>query len=501
MSSDTPRRSSHNTLASVDQDSKSLECKTLTTSTSLTAASLAVPPSSSPSQPKIAPPIPPVKYSKRFRAKNDPDVARARAIYFRAYASGMGLVILSIFAIFTIYWGSLWKVPAHSLQGWVVDFDGGEVGQYVVSELSAINNPVMHWNVVSSDVFGDVEGVIDALRDDKSWAAVIINPGASARLADSIASPNDAYQGTDAISVYAVEARNEQAYRNFIRPAAQASLEVIKAKFTIMLAGRLASAGNLGSILSTSPQTLVEPLGYRLVNIIPFNQPVASAVAFVGLIYLLILAFFIVMIAHGAREASGINRMLGCGSLIRVRLVSCLVGYFFLSFFYSLLNLAFKLDLTRRYGHGGFLVFWMLNWIGMLAVGMALESMITILTPRYIPFFMLLWIITNVSVCVFPIDMLPKIYRYGYAVPFYNISNSIRSIAFGTKDTRSYHFRHYIQITADYHNPVGLNFGVLFAWVLLSCITLPLLQWYVRRRDDRTETVNTLPVINPKESA
>jgi hypothetical protein len=29
---------------------------------------------------------------------------------------------------------------------------------------------------------------------------------------------------------------------------------------------------------------------------------------------------------------------------------------------------------------------------------------------------------------------------------------------------------------------VGLNFGVLLAWVFISCITLPLLQLYVRRK-------------------
>jgi hypothetical protein len=69
----------------------------------------------------------------------------------------------------------------------------------------------------------------------------------------------------------------------------------------------------------------------------------------------------------------------------------------------------------NRYGRGGFMAFWMLNWIGMLSVyvtfrlrlraavtqlislfqysGLALESLITVLTPRFIPFFMILWII------------------------------------------------------------------------------------------------------------
>jgi hypothetical protein len=32
------------------------------------------------------------------------------------------------------------------------------------------------------------------------------------------------------------------------------------------------------------------------------------------------------------------------------------------------------------------------------------------------------------------------------------------------------------------HRTVGMNFGVLIAWVAISCITLPLFQWLVRRR-------------------
>ena len=33
------------------------------------------------------------------------------------------------------------------------------------------------------------------------------------------------------------------------------------------------------------------------------------------------------------------------------------------------------------------------------------------------------------------------------------------------------------------HIIVGLNFGVLIAWIGISCFTLPTFQWIVRRRD------------------
>lgn len=44
----------------------------------------------------------------------------ARVIYLKAYLGGLFLVVLAIFGVFSIYWGSLWKVPAHTLQGWIV---------------------------------------------------------------------------------------------------------------------------------------------------------------------------------------------------------------------------------------------------------------------------------------------------------------------------------------------------------------------------------------------
>jgi hypothetical protein len=81
-----------------------------------------------------------------------------------------------------------------------------------------------------------------------------------------------------------------------------------------------------------------------------------------------------------------------------------------------------------------------------------------------------------------PIEVLPVIYRYGYAMPFYNVSRGIRSIIFGTKNTRTF-----VLVTPNSsliydRKPVGLNFGVLIAWIAISCIALVMIQWFVRRR-------------------
>ncbi|TFK39062.1 hypothetical protein BDQ12DRAFT_604534 [Crucibulum laeve] len=396
--------------------------------------------------------------------KTDQHTKTARAVYLKAYIGGMFMVTIVIFAIFSIYWGSLWKVPAGKLEGWIVDFDEGRIGENVTHELLSMPNHVISWTQVPASLFSNGrDDILHAVRDEQVWVVASINSGASLRLNSSVSNPNSSYNGSDAITVYAIEARNENAFRSFIRPTVQGQLDTIKQSLAATLAEELALLPNLSSLMSTSPQTVVAPILYTIDNFIPFDQPVASAATFVGLIYLLILSFFTVMIGNGAREASGLNRLLTFRSLIALRFLSPLVGYFFLSLFYSLLNVAFHLDLGATFGRAGFMVFWMLNWCGMLAVGLALEALLPLLTVRFIPFFLIAWIISNVSVCIFPIDMLPTVYRYGYGAPFYNVSRSIRTIAFGTK------------------NNVGMNFGILLAWVAVSCISMPLIQWFVRR--------------------
>ncbi len=48
--------------------------------------------------------------------------------------------------------------------------------------------------------------------------------------------------------------------------------------------------------------------------------------------------------------------------------------------------------------------------------------------------------IANVSVCVYPLVLLPGVYRYGYAMPFYNVQQTIRSLIFGTRNQSAWVF-------------------------------------------------------------
>ncbi|KAJ3570610.1 hypothetical protein NP233_g4289 [Leucocoprinus birnbaumii] len=412
----------------------------------------------------------PALYQHTFFS-SDPAVTVARRMYLKFLAVGMVASTFVIFGIFPILYGSFYKTPARSLPGWIVDFDGGVVGQAVTTGLSA-PNPLsfVTWSVMPASQFpGGVDEVVNQVLDYKTWIAVTVNPGASSRLTAALASPNASYDGSQAISVYGVEARNQAAFDGILLPSTQLGLTLVSTQFATQSARMMSNSSDVPQLLSTSPQTLVTPIYFKIFNLRPFDQPVATVVVFVGLLFVLILSFFIVLIGFAAREKTNIRRLLTYRSLVQLRLATSFFAYFILSLFDSLLALAFTLNVNKKFGHAGFMVFWMVNFLGMCTMGLAMEGPLSLLGPPSLPFFFLIWIMANVAVCVSPIEVLPIIYRYGYGMPFYAITVACRTIIFDTKNT------------------LGLQFGILIAWTVFCALTAVLFG-YIRRRRDIKET-------------
>lgn len=103
-------------------------------------------------------------------------------------------------------------------------------------------------------------------------------------------------------------------------------------------------------------------------------------------------------------------------------------------------------------------------------MGLVLESVITILGMRFTPYFLILWVLSNVSVSSYPIPMLPTIYQYGYVFPFYHVNRTVRAVIFGTK------------------NEISINFLVQIAWIVFALIGMVVFQ--VMERRGNTEKIN-----------
>ena len=147
-----------------------------------------------------------------------------------------------------------------------------------------------------------------------------------------------------------------------------------------------------------------------------------------------------------------------------------------MSLAYSLVSLAFLIPFSNRgsfpktavitnadlLGHGTFPVYWMLNFVGMTALGLASENVTMIIGQPWTALWLIFWVITNVSTSFYAIPLAPGFFKWGYAWPLHQVVNASRTLLFGTKNT------------------LGLNFGVLFAWCAVNTALFPLCCVFMR---------------------
>jgi hypothetical protein len=153
------------------------------------------------------------------------------------------------------------------------------------------------------------------------------------------------------------------------------------------------------------------------------------------------------------------------------------VVYFFLSLFYLALSCAWEIRFNKAYGGWGYVIYWMLSWVAMLAFGLAVENVNNVLGMPLLPVFFVFWVITNVTAGFFPIEALSNFYRWGLAWPLRHVLIGAKAILFGTKDL------------------LGLNFGVLLAWVGVSLALQPLTIWVQMRRQRNLVEANKREVL------
>ncbi|KAF8602424.1 hypothetical protein BDV93DRAFT_444098 [Ceratobasidium sp. AG-I] len=402
----------------------------------------------------------------------DPKIAHLRKIYTKIMVMTLVLTIVMMWICLPVYWGSLARSATHapSLKTWVIDRDGGEIGQAVVQGLIATTQSGtkqhLGWRQISAD---QVEDVGAAVVDEQAWGAVVINAGASASLAAARASGNASYNPMSAITFFYAQARNEQATGSYVSPLTSAALTQVLQQFNAKSAATYITsvAGNATALqaLAAAPQTLTGAW-WTTVNLRPYNAPVATALTLVGQIYLCIFAFIMTMTNDAARGILG--PFLRLRSYLWLRILVPLALYLPLSLAFAMVSLPFHAPFGAKYTYaGGFFLYFFYTYIGMAALGLATEAMVTILTPRFMAFFLIPLIISNVAVAVLPFDLQPTFFQYGHAFPIFNNTQAVRTILFDTK------------------NHLGLNAGVILGWVALSCVTIPLFTIIMRRRDVR----------------
>ncbi|KAI1388189.1 MNNG and nitrosoguanidine resistance protein [Hypoxylon trugodes] len=430
----------------------------------------------------------------------DPRMKKIRGEVVYLWVRMLIILMLFVTGVLSLYWAVLFHVSKNlpALNVHVVDFDGqvapyGDVtplvGPAVKAALqkmtSSPTQSTLGFEIISPEQYAfDPLAVRQAVYDWHCWAAVIVNPNATALLQSSVATGNASYDPTGAVQIIIQSARQETTSSSYIVPQLQAFVRQFSAEFGPMWTANVMSNSSLSRDAIANASAAVNPgVSPLQIDLRPFGPASATPSVSIGLIYLIIVAFFsfaFFLPIHMKFIIPQGHPPLRFWQLIAWRLAATMTTYFFVSLIYSFVSLAFQIPFwpepaspiepafnATAYGRASFVVYWMVNFVGMNALGIACENVAMIVGQPWTALWLIFWVITNVSTGFYSLDLAPGFFKWGYAWPLHHIVQASRQILF------------------DLHSEIGLNFGVLFAWAAINICLFPFCCYFMRWTQER----------------
>jgi hypothetical protein len=324
------------------------------------------------------------------------------------------------------------------------------------------------------------------------FGAIVIHANATSAATQAYEQGLTNYSSLGAMSFYYEEARNFYTENQYVAfhttqlmadAGSQAGAQFAARQLTAATASTPPNYTALTTSISPptgvegySSSLLTQPFSYSQFNIHPFDQLIGTAATTVGQVYLIIFTFYVGLGFKQALEPFAHKMTLG--SEVLVRLVIPFIGYFYISLMYSLVSLAFLVNMNRTYGKGGFPLYWCMNFVSMTGLGYIMELVLLALGPMIFPFFLLFWVVINVSVAfldvadqdhfysvsveglkvggeeettgqpdalMFPLSFSLSLsfFKYGFVLPVYNSVDAAKSIFYGTKNRMGKDFGEY----------------------------------------------------------
>ncbi|MCJ1347522.1 hypothetical protein MMC31_005747, partial [Peltigera leucophlebia] len=382
----------------------------------------------------------------------DHSMINVRMHVMKLWARDVLILFIAIILVLSCFEAVFFHIPANlkKLTVFVVDFDGKlepftggvpVIGPQIVESTEAIaksDKPRLGYVTMPPSNFNnDPIAVRQAIYDFKAYAAIIVNANATALLRQAIEQGNSSYDPNGAVQTIYVSARDSSTIPTYVVPYLGA-LE--KAMVSQIGASWVRSVMQNTSLtpetIAQAPQALSPAIGFTSIDLRPFGPATAAPWVSIGLIYLIIIAFFsfsFFLPIHLKYIQPRGHPPLHFHQLIIWRWIATVAAYLLFSLAYSLVPLAFQIPLSspsatptepsrnpNAYGKGTFLVYWMVNWVGMAALGLACENVAMLLGQPWTAIWLIFWVITNVSTAFFSIDISPAFFKWGYAWPLYH---------------------------------------------------------------------------------
>lgn len=387
------------------------------------------------------------------------------------------LMIVLVIAIGSIYYGTLFHRGKHLKDSISIDIVNDDIQTRVVKPLvgTALEFVTKNDKFLNSKVnFGyhntndfanymkehNLTSLQQALKkrisEKKSWAYVYVKSDASYNLYDSLRYNNkDLFDSSNVIHIYYQTARDQKITEMFLRPLLNyiehEYQEYFQSRVMIPLISEWVDTDQQVKLLKDHKNILFKSIKFNYMDLHEVTDPVISAPFTVGLIMLIIVSFFqfnFFLPLHNLVSAKIQPR-----HYIYYRMISSQITYFFLGLGFT--SIFYIFSQKKQF----FFVYWLLTYLTIAAVGGTNENMALVLFvtfPPLVGFWLLFWVLLNISPSFNLIETLPHFYRYGYAMPIYNYLECLK-----------------VLVLDSWKGEVHKNILILLAWVAFNNLLFP----------------------------
>lgn len=315
-------------------------------------------------------------------------------------------------------YGSIWKSTSrtNNFRVLMVDYDQGVIGQALSLAYKELQGPSFPSLIQRPrELYPTMQNVMDAVKSTEYWAAFVTAPNASDTLSTALqgGSAAQAYQPSNALKYV----WNEVRYPPFSDEVFEASFQVLTLG-TAMAFAKLNGSGALDSLNRDDPaalQVLLHPIDSQAFNLMKTVQQTKLFFNTVSMVMPILQQFFFLLVLNGIStqlelysklplKITGLVRA-GLGVSFGFVASLCMTGYIW----------AFRE--SWEVNADQFVLSWMVLWLLMHIHFMVIDTVTALLPLPALPFFLLTWIIVNITSSISPFEANPGFYRWGYALP------------------------------------------------------------------------------------
>lgn len=307
-----------------------------------------------------------------------------------------------------------------------VDYDQGPVGESVVTAYKSLKGPSFPTLIHQShEKYPTQPDIQQAVCSGEYWGVIYSTQNASSRLSAALSSPEFAqnYDSSQALRFIWSSTR----YPAYAQGVFSNLLQITEAAAAVY---KSTNGTDVLPLINTSDhaiaKTILSPISATSTDLHPMPQGVRFYYNTVSMVMPIIIQFFFIMALNGITLQNDLFAKLSPKENTLLRILVSVVYTFIASLVMTGYIWAFR---EKWQVTGGQLALtWMIIWLAMHIHFLIIDFTTAVVPMPFVPYFILTWIILNVTSTIGPFEQSPGFYRLGYVFPAHGLYEVLMDI-------------------------------------------------------------------------